>query len=83
MLRSGRPGFRRFGCWEQTWDRLSGHVEEASHMPQLEGPTTNKIYNYVPGGFGEKKAEKKRKEDWQQLLAQVPIFKKKKIDIQQ
>ena len=45
-------------------------------MPQLEGPTT-KIYNYVHGGFGEKKAEKKRK-DWQQLLAQVPIFKKKK-----
>ena len=44
-------------------------------MPQLEGLTT-KIYNYVLGGFGEKKQEKK-KEDWQQLLAQVPIFKKK------
>ena len=28
------------------------------------------------GGFGEKKKEKKKKEDWQQLLAQVPIFKK-------
>ena len=25
-------------------------------MPQLEGPTT-KIYNYVPGGFGEKKQD--------------------------
>ena len=25
------------------------------HMPQLEGPTTEKIHNYVPGGFGEKK----------------------------
>ena len=24
-------------------------------MPQLEGPTTKNIYNYVPGGFGEKK----------------------------
>ena len=50
-------------------------------MPQL-GPTT-KIYNYVLGGFGEKK-RKIKKEDWQQLLAQVPIFKKKrkvKIDI--
>ena len=45
-------------------------------MPQLEGPTT-KIYNYVLGGFGEKK--QKKKEDWQQLLAQVPIFKKKRI----
>ena len=27
-------------------------------MPQLEGPTT-KIYNYVLGGFGEKKPGKK------------------------
>ena len=44
-------------------------------MPQLEGLTT-KIYNYVLGGFGEKKL--KKKEDWQQLLAQVPSFKKKK-----
>ena len=35
-----------------------GHVEVASHMPQLEGPTT-KIYNYVLGAFGEKKQEKK------------------------
>ena len=29
-------------------------------MPQLEGPTT-KIYNYVLGGFGEKKQKKKRR----------------------
>ena len=27
-----------------------GHAEAASHMLQLEGPTT-KIYNYVPGGL--------------------------------
>ena len=48
-------------------------------MPQLEGPTT-KIFNDVLGGFGEKKKKEreKKKEDWQQLLAQVPIFKKKK-----
>ena len=32
------------------------------------------MYNYVLGGFGEKK--QKKKEDWQQLLAQVPIFTK-------
>ena len=44
-------------------------------MPQLEGPAT-KIHNYVLGGLGEKKQRGKRKEDWQQLLAQVPIFKK-------
>ena len=45
-------------------------------MPQLEGPTT-KIYNYVLGGIWEEKADKKTKNDWQQLLAQVPILKKK------
>ena len=44
-------------------------------MPQLEGGAT-KIYNYVLGGFGEIKQEKQK--DWQQLLAQVPIFKEKK-----
>ena len=40
------------------WHRSSGHAEAASHMPQLEGPTT-KICNYVRGGFGEKKQKKK------------------------
>ena len=59
----------------RTWHRLSGHVEVASHIPQLEGPAT-KIYNCVQGGFGEIKAEKKK--DWRQLLAQVPIFKTNK-----
>ena len=44
-------------------------------MPQPEGPTT-KMYNYVLGGFREKK-----KKDWQKMLAQVPIFKKKIIPI--
>ena len=40
-------------------------------MPRLEGPTA-KIYNYVLGGIWGEKAE--RKKNWQQLLAQVPIF---------
>ena len=45
-------------------------------MPQLEGSTT-RIHNYVLGGFGEKnKGEKK--EDRQQMLAQVPMFKGEK-----
>ena len=47
-----------------------------SHIAQPEGPTT-RIYNYVLGGFGEKK-EKEEEEDWQQMFAQVPIFKKKR-----
>ena len=63
--------------WEQTWHPSIGHAEAASHMPQLEGPTT-KIYNYVLGGFGEKK-QGITKEDWQQLLAQVPILKEKNM----
>ena len=47
-------------------------------MPQLEGPTTE-IYNCVLGGLGEKNQKNKQtKDDWQQLLAQVPIFGKKK-----
>ena len=33
----------------------SGHDGAASHMPQLEGLTTKKVYNYVLGVFGEKK----------------------------
>ena len=37
----------------------SGQAEVASHMPQLEGPTT-KIYNYVLGAFGEKEKLKKK-----------------------
>ena len=52
-----------------------GHAEAVSHVPHLEGPTT-KICNYILCGFGEKKQKKK---DLQQLLAQVPIFKKKSL----
>ena len=36
-------------------------------MPQLEGPTTE-IYNYVLGGFGEKKQKKKRKKKFKKSL---------------
>ena len=46
-------------------------LEVASHIEKLEGPTT-RIYNYVLGGFGKKK-KKEKKEDWQQMLAQMPI----------
>ena len=43
-------------------------------MPQLEEPTSE-IYNHVLAGFGEKKQKKK---NWQQLLAQMPIFQENK-----
>ena len=51
---------RWFRSWAQTWHCSSGHAEAVSHRPQLEGPTA-KIYNYVLGGFGEKKQGKKKK----------------------
>ena len=74
VLHFGGTGFRWFGSWVWTWHCSLGHGEAVSHMQQLEGPTT-KIYNYVLGGFGEKKQEKKK--DWQELLAKVPILQKK------
>ena len=40
--------------------RSSGHVEAVSHVLQLEGPTS-KIYNYILGGFGEKKQKGRKK----------------------
>ena len=61
-----------------TWHCSSSHAEVASNIAQPEALIT-RIYNYVLRGFGEKKKEEKEKEeeDWQQLLAQVPIFKRK------
>ena len=49
--------------WPRVWIlgadmALLGHVEVASHIPQLEEPAT-KIYNYVQGGLGEIKQKKK------------------------
>ena len=62
------PGRRPTHC-------SSGHAEVASHIARPEALTT-RICNYVLGGFGGKK--KKKIKDWQQMLAQVRIFKKKK-----
>ena len=54
---------------------LIRHAEVASHMPQLEGPTT-RIYNYILGGLGEKKQEKKKR----RLATDVSSIFKKKIE---
>ena len=72
----GRPRVSEVGSWAWTWHHSSGHVEVAPHMPQLEGPTIKNIQLWGGGlrGFGEKK----KKKDWQQMLAQGPIFKKNK-----
>ena len=53
------PGFYRFGYWIWTWHPSSGHAEAASHIAQPEGPTT-RIYNYLLGGFEEKKKKGKK-----------------------
>ena len=66
------PGFHWFRSWAWTWHDSSGHAEGASHIAQPEGFVAM-IYNYLLGDFGEKK----KKEDRQEMLAQVPIFKKK------
>ena len=52
----------------------SSHAEAVSHTAQPEGPTTG-IYNYALKAL--EKEEKKKEEDWQQILAQAPIYKKK------
>ena len=44
----------------RTWHRSSRHAEAQSHKTQPEA-LTNSIYNYVLGGFREKKKEKKKK----------------------
>ena len=46
------------GCRHGT--AQSGHTEAASHTAQPEALTT-RTYNYVLGGFGEKKKEKGKK----------------------
>ena len=73
LLFIGGPGFHQFRSWMWTYHHSSGHAEESSHRAQAEGPTA-RIYNCVLGGLWGEEEEK----DWQQMLAQVPIFKKKK-----
>ena len=54
-----RLKFPRFRSWAWTWHRSSGHAEAASHMPQLEGPTTKNIQLRTGGLQGERKKKKK------------------------
>ena len=51
---AGGPVFRRFESWARTWHRSSNHAEAASHMPQLQGPTTRNIQLCTGGLWGEK-----------------------------
>ena len=51
---AGGPVFRWFEAWARTWHCSSNHAEAASHMPQLEGPTTKNIQLCTQGLWGEK-----------------------------
>ena len=53
-------GFTSLDPGHGTWHCSPSHAEVASHIAQPEGPTA-KIYNYVLGGFGEKKKKKEKK----------------------
>ena len=57
-----RPRVSRFGCWARSWHRSSGHAEAASHMPQLEGPTTKNTQLCTRGLWEEKGKIKFKKE---------------------
>ena len=51
---AGDPVFPGFKSWAQTWYCSSNHAEAASHMPQLERPTTKNIQLCTGGLWGEK-----------------------------
>ena len=51
---AGSPGFHWFESWAWTWHHSSSHAEVASHMPQLEGPTTKNTQLCSWGLWGEK-----------------------------
>ena len=58
LLRASR---RHKSCQYLDFGPLASRLWEKKFlMPQIEGPST-KICNYILGGFGEKKAKKKRK----------------------
>ena len=51
---AGGPVFRWFESWARAWHCSSNHAEAASHVPQLEGPTTKNIQLCTGGLWGEK-----------------------------
>ena len=46
--------FVRFESWARTWHCSSDHAKAASHMPQLEEPTTKNTQLCTGGLWGEK-----------------------------
>ena len=56
---AGVSVFRWFESWARTWHCSSDHAEAASHIPQLEEPTTKNIQLCTGGLWGEKGNNKK------------------------
>ena len=57
---AGGPVFRQFQSWVRTWHCSSNNAEAASHMSQLERPTTKNIQLCAGGRWGEKGKEIKK-----------------------
>ena len=55
---AGSPVFHQFESWVRTWHRSLSHAGAASHMPQLEGPTTKNIQLCDGELWGEKGKKK-------------------------
>ena len=53
------PRVCQFKSWVRTWHHSSGHAGGASHMPQLEGPTTKNTWLRIGGLWREKGKIKK------------------------
>uniref|UniRef100_A0A9L0TAS5 Cyclic nucleotide-binding domain-containing protein n=1 Tax=Equus caballus TaxID=9796 RepID=A0A9L0TAS5_HORSE len=51
----GSPVFHWFESWAGTWHCSSNHAEAASHMLQLEGPTTKMYTTMYRGALGRKR----------------------------
>ena len=59
MVKFVHPALGAQGFIRMDLAPLINHTEGESCIAELEGPTT-RIYNYVLGGFREKKKKKKR-----------------------
>ena len=72
---AGGPVFRQFESWARTWHCSSDHAEAASHMPQLEEPTTKNTQLFTGGLWGEKGKNKilKKKKKIQQYFRIVSL----------
>ena len=60
---AGGQVFHWFESWVRTWHCSSSHAGAASHMPQLEGLTTENAQLCTRGLWGEKGKVKSKKKD--------------------